>query len=239
MVVNPHISPVGSGSQPAHDTGTAFRRILIGLIIFTLCLPALLQAKTYRWTDKDGDIHFGESLPPEYAELPYDVINNDGLVIEHVEHFKPGVEPPQATVEQKAKERTPLIPLAERRLQADRFLLIQYQSEVDIQHEQESQLSQLDYDSKLMHQSLDNAITAITSQVRDLADQQRAGKELTPKQQQKIDKLYARLAKEKHRLAKMGEREAGIRARFQADLDRFRYLKSKEGPAEKAPPAQE
>ena len=35
--------------------------------------------------DKDGKVHYGASVPAEYADQPYDILNSAGIVIEHVE----------------------------------------------------------------------------------------------------------------------------------------------------------
>ena len=34
-----------------------------------------LAADTYRWKDKDGNLRYGSSIPAEYAEQPYDILN--------------------------------------------------------------------------------------------------------------------------------------------------------------------
>ena len=44
-----------------------------------------LAADTYRWKDKDGKVHYGAAVPAEYAHQPYDILNSQGMVIEHVE----------------------------------------------------------------------------------------------------------------------------------------------------------
>ncbi|MDH3551543.1 MAG: DUF4124 domain-containing protein [Gammaproteobacteria bacterium] len=50
----------------------------------TLCLLAPLgasaqQAVTYRWVDDEGVVHFGDRIPPEYAEKPKQVLNDQGI----------------------------------------------------------------------------------------------------------------------------------------------------------------
>jgi hypothetical protein len=33
------------------------------------------QQKLYRWVDKNGQVHYGDSVPAEYAEQDRDVLN--------------------------------------------------------------------------------------------------------------------------------------------------------------------
>ncbi|MGD8385095.1 MAG: DUF4124 domain-containing protein [Lysobacterales bacterium] len=201
------------------------------LLLAAICLPLLADADTYRWRDKDGKLHYGESVPAEYADRPYDIINKAGIVIEHVE---PGEELKQKAEEKKKeKKRKPLISAEERQRQADRYLLLQYQTEDDIDKEMKLELSQMDYDVKITQQSLESTRTAIEGQIRTLADQQRAGQPVSEKQQQKIDKLYRRLASDRFKMARLDERADEVRARFKQDRERFRYLTSdKKSPAE-------
>lgn len=193
-----------------------------------------LAADTYRWKDKNGEIHYGEAVPPEYADQPYDVINSQGIVIEHVED---PTERVVATEEKKAekKEREPLISEEERRIQSDRLLVIRYSSEDDIQKQLELELAQVGYDRKVISQSVDSTSAAIRSQVSQAADKQRAGQDITAEQRTEIDQLYARLAQDKKQLTANRQREERIRTRYAADLERYRFLTSENEEAGQAP----
>lgn len=203
-----------------------FRRrtaaILATLVLFLLAAP--LAADTYRWKDKNGEIHYGESVPPEYADQPYDVINSQGIVIRHVED----TTTVEATEEQEPekKERAPLISEEERRIQSDRLLVIRYSSEDEIQKQLELELAQVGYDAKVINQSFESTSAAIRSQISQAADQQRAGQKISAEQQDEIDQLYARRAQDRKQLAANKAREEKIRARYAADLERYRFLTS-------------
>jgi len=188
-------------------------------------LVASVSADTYRWKDKDGETHYGAAVPAEYAEQPYDVLNSAGIVIERVEDTSVPVE---VRVERAVKERAPLISDEERRRQSDRLLVIQYQSEDDIQRALKLEIAQLGYDSKIIHQSFDSTTTAIRDQIRQAADQQRAGTQISEKQQKQIDKLYRRLARDAKRISALDKRETRIRDRFKSDLDRYRQLTARD-----------
>lgn len=197
--------------------------ILTALILVLSITP--LAADSYRWKDKNGEIHYGASLPPEYADQPYDVINSQGIVIEHVED---PTEKAIATEEKKPekKERAPLISEEERRIQSDKLLVIQYSSEDDIKNQLELELAQVGYDRKLMTQSYESTSTSLRHQITQAADMQRAGQTVTAKQQDEIDQLYARLAQDKKQLAANQVREEKIRTRYAEDLERYRFLTS-------------
>jgi hypothetical protein len=199
--------------------------IVTVLIIGILSLSAVsVSAETYRWKDKDGKVHYGVTIPAEYAEQPYDILNSAGIVIEHVED----TSIPQDVIKEKKEEleRQPLISQEERRIQSDRLLVIQYESEEDIINALEFEIAQLGYDSRLIDQSYESTGTSIRNQIRQAADQQRAGQEISADQQKEIASLYTRRARDGRRRSAIQHREEDIRARFQEDLDRYRSLTS-------------
>jgi len=204
MESSPHITPV------------------LIVVAASLCLSvASVSADTYRWKDKEGETHYGAVVPAEYADQPYDVLNNAGLVIKHVEDTR---EPMEVIVEQVVEKKAPLIADEERQRQADRLLLIQYPSEADIQDALQLAIAQVGYDAKIIHQSLDSTTAALRDQVRAAADQQRAGKQIIAEQQKQIDKLYRRRARDEKRISALHKRETRIQARFKSDLDRYRRI---------------
>lgn len=197
------------------------------LVAGCLCLSVTsATADTYRWKDKDGKVHYGAAVPAEYAEQPYDVLNDAGMVIEHIEDTS---VPLEVQVEKEIQGRKPLISDEERRRQSDRLLVIQYRSEEEIKNALELQIAQLGYDSRIINQSYASTNNAIRDQIRQAADQQRANQHISEDQQKGIDKLYARRARDERKRAKMDQRENRIRTRFQADLDRYRALTSDAG----------
>ncbi len=89
------------------------RRHLAWLALSAIALPSLGPAQAqrtqaqaqhgqpkqlYKWTDDKGVVHYGDSVPPEYAKTDRDVLNNQGVSV--------GFEQGELTPEQRAaKER--------------------------------------------------------------------------------------------------------------------------------------
>lgn len=198
------------------------------LMSAALCLVATsLAAETYRWKDKDGKTHYGAAVPAEYADQPYDVLNDAGMVIDRVEDTSVPLDIREA-VKVVADERAPLISKEERERQYDRLLVIQYRSEDEIVEAQDIQLAQLGYDKRIIEQSYASTTTAIRDQIRQAANRQRANQPIPDSQQQAIDQLYARLASDTEKQLAMDKRENLIRERFQRHLERYRFLTSKD-----------
>lgn len=194
------------------------------LFVLALLLAATsVAAETYRWKDKDGNVHYGESVPAEYAHQPYDIINDAGVVIDRVEDTTVPLEVRQEQ-EQKARERAPLISLQERERQYDRLLVIQYRSEAEIIEARDNELAQLGYDRTIIEQTRVSTTNAIREQIREAADRQRANLPISEQQQSNIASLYARLDTDAEKSDALDRREAQIRERFDKALERYRYL---------------
>jgi len=200
-------------------------------LVAVLCLSVTsVSAETYRWKDKDGKVHYGSTVPAEYADQPYDILNKAGFVIEHVEDST--IPQPVKVEEEVVKKKEPLISDEERQIQTDRLLVIQYTSEEEIHAALELELAQLGYDTILIRQSQESTSTTIREQIRLAANQQRANMEITADQQNNLKNLYNRLIRDEKRLVTVNHRKQRIRDRFEEKLERYRYLTAEKNPVD-------
>ena len=79
-------------------------RLIVITFILCLLVPLASQAqetRTYRWVDDEGVVHYGDSIPAEYAELPKQVLNDHGVTVGQLEGRK---SPEQIEAERVAAE---------------------------------------------------------------------------------------------------------------------------------------
>jgi len=99
-------------------------KILAITVLTLLLLPMAAQAregqKLYRWVDANGDIHYGDSIPAEYAELEKQVLNQHGITVDTLTGKQ---TPEQLAAEQRQIE---LARELEARKRADQALLATY-----------------------------------------------------------------------------------------------------------------
>ena len=63
------------------------RQHLAWLAVLAVALPSFVGAqqktgqpgKLYQWTDDKGVVHYGDSIPPEYAKADRNVLNQQGV----------------------------------------------------------------------------------------------------------------------------------------------------------------
>ena len=220
------------------------RRVVATLAATLLLLggPALAQnKKVYRWVDADGNVHYTESLPPEHRDSGHDVLNDQGLVVDENQRLTPQKTEDQKSEEEiKAEEAAelprdssglprpkPLYTEAEKQQRMDNFLMLRYESEQEITDAMDVEIKQLNYDRRLIEGSQASIMEAWRGQIREAANRQRAGQTVDDGVQREVTKLQSELAQNRRELAALEEREAKIRADFQAQLDRYRFLLEK------------
>lgn len=211
------------------------KRVLISLLLTIALLPgSALAEKVYRWVDDEGKVHFGRTLPPEYANKPYQILNESGIVIERVDDPL-ARQAPEKAEEEKDKKPAPLFSEDEVRLRTDRLLVLKYQSVEDIQEAMELEVDQLAYDERLIIQSQASTMQAMAGQVHSAANRQRAGLPPDEEMEKTINSLRGRLRKSEGSLAQLRERETKIRASFAEEMERYQFLTNGGKPGQDMP----
>jgi hypothetical protein len=104
-------------------------------------------ATTYKWVDEQGIVHYGDSIPPQYAEKEHKLLNNQGVEVGHTEAQK---TPEELAAE--AREHEALL----KQKQRDSFLLTTYTSVKDIESLRDVRLDQLQGQRTAAEQYVEN-----------------------------------------------------------------------------------
>jgi hypothetical protein len=220
------------------------RRIKITLAIAAATLLAsgtTTAQKVYRWVDEDGNVHYTESLPPDYKDTGHDVLNESGLVVDENQTLTPEQAAEQEAEKQAEAEDSeelprdssglprakPLYSEEEKKARMDNFLMLRYGSEQEIVDAMTVEIRQLNYDRRLLEGSRQSMHDAWRGQVRVAAEKQRAGQAISESDTRQINDLQAKLAQTSGDLKALELREENIRARFNVQLERYRFLVEK------------
>ena len=114
-------------------------RIALGLLLASvLLLPPGANAQksvaAYRWVDEQGVVHYGDSIPPQYAEKAHELLNKQGVEVGHTDAQ---MTPEQLAI--AAREQAEIL----KRKQHDSFLVTTYTSVKDIESLRDTRLEQL------------------------------------------------------------------------------------------------
>ncbi len=192
-----------------------------------------LQAKVYRWVDEQGNVHYTETLPPDFKDKKTDVLDAQGITRETDQSLVPPPPPPPPKENEKGelqrdssgmKRPEPRYTPAQLKIQQDALLLLRYDSDQEILDAMQVEINQLDYDKLLLTTSRASMQEAYAGNVREAADRQRAGMAVEPEKIKEIQSLKRRLANNAASISSLTEREEKIRASFAQDLERYRTL---------------
>jgi hypothetical protein len=194
-----------------------------------LTLGAAAQAgKVYRWVDNDGVVHFGDSVPPEYAERDREVLNDHGVAVERqAGPMTPEERAEQARAAQTARE------LEQRRAAErarDETLLDTYISVEEIESLRDRRAEMLD--GQIRHTSL--YLEALREKLERLQADASRFRPYSPDPE--APPIHENLARElsdtldsiiryEKTLADTREQKMQLVAKFDEDIDRFRELK--------------
>lgn len=194
-------------------------------LCLTLSLGAYAQeTRVYKWQDEDGTWHYGDSVPPEYAEQPKQVLNDQGVTVDHLEGKKSAeqiaAEKAQAELDlQKELQRRADVALLNTYVNVDEIImhrdrrveLFQAQARVTELYLRNTQrrLNSLERDARRFkpYSSDPNAPMIEDSLLQDI----RGTKDAIERQQANLDKYRTS--------------QQQIISRFEGDISRFKTLK--------------
>jgi len=193
----------------------------VGLLLCgVFCANA--QAKLYKWVDDNGTTHYGETIPPEYADKDATQLNDKGFVEKRIEkltpeekHAKQGEESKKNAEQQAALE-------SKRR---DTALLSTFSNEKEIDDARKRSTLQVEARIDSVKTMLDSAQATLAGHLKEKDDLTRQNKKIDPtltddiaEDQAKVDKLQMEQAQNEKELAT-------VKAKFDADKLRYRELK--------------
>jgi hypothetical protein len=206
----------------------------ITLILLTaLALPLVVVAqpkstKTFKWVDEKGKVHYGDSVPPEYAKIDRDVLNAQGVKVGS-EEGEVTPEERAAMAKKKADEEARLAAKADV-ARRDRMLLETYLSVADIEDLRDRRLELLESQIKVTELYLANLRKRLM-QLKDEASNYKpyAERENAPPVPDTlasdISKTASSISNYEQMLMRTRSDEDALRTSFNNDIARFRELK--------------
>jgi hypothetical protein len=180
----------------------------------------------YRWTDEKGVVHFGDRIPPQYAQQDSTVLNDQGVEVGHV-------APPKTAAEIAQEASAEAKEVAQK--QRDNFLLTTYTSVKDIEQLRDERLGQM----KGQRAAAEQYIASLHERLLALQARAMLFKPYNPEPRSHrmpddlAEQIVRTLDEERSQrtaLATKDQEETAMRAQFQADIDRYRALRAEHAP---------
>lgn len=208
------------------------KAIIVALMTVILVLMSSVgEARLYKWFDADGQIRYGDQLPPEYINKKHFQLDAEGRIIMTKEA---GKSPKQLKKERElAEKKKEEDDLAEKKRiqqnQIDRILLLTFNSEDDIFYARDQRLQVLDSKITLFNKN------KTSSQKKLINLNEQANKFYLSKQldipgglQQKIEQMSKNIISTKNNIIQSERKREEVVINFKRELERFRDLKSRQ-----------
>lgn len=203
-------------------------RMTTASILFCILLPlaatAQQQRDVYSWVDDEGIRHYGDSIPPEYADKPKEVLNEQGVAVDQLQGKK--------TAEQLAAEERERELELQQELQrrADQTLLATYVNIDEIVMHRDRRVELFQAQARVTELYLRNLARRLDQLKREAgqfkpysADPN--AKPIDPNLVAEIDETEDAIDRHEQNLGKFRQEEQEIIQRFEGDIERFRILK--------------
>ncbi len=174
----------------------------------------------YRWVDEQGIVHYGDHIPPQYANQDRTVLNAQGLEVGHLDAQK---NPEQLATEER--QRAAVM----KQKQHDAFLISTYTSVKDIEALRDERLDQLKGQRSAAEQYVDGLrvrLAALQTSALNFrpynarADARRLPDDLA----ENLVRTVNELREQSNALSAESQQERDLRTQFQADIERYREL---------------
>ena len=203
---------------------------LAGLVAFSAAAVAQ-QAKTndsyrYRWYDTHGQMHFSDSLTKNAMKNGYDVLNSNGLVVQHVQRQLTPAERKTAEAKQAkiAAEKT----AAERQHAQDMQMLNAYPTERVFRDSQEAGINELTQSLRTTEINLHAQEQNLAELLAHASDLKHAGKPVPVFLTKRIDIQRSAVNQQRATLVKQQQAKQEAVKKMNERLARYRKLKAKE-----------
>jgi hypothetical protein len=205
------------------------KALLPMLLLAFIAGPADAQSDTkkklYRWVDKNGQVHYGDSVPAEYAEQDRDVLNKQGVAVSREEGtITPEEAAAKAAADKAARDE-------QKRKLRDRVLLQTYQSVRELEILRDNRLELVDAQLTIQEQSLSN-LRAQRAQIERQAARYAPinlaadAPPLPDELATDLERSASDIVTQEANLVKRRNERESIRLNFEADIKRYEELRA-------------
>jgi Domain of unknown function (DUF4124) len=198
--------------------------MILAALILGLTLSPPASAKLYKWVDNDGVTHYGEVVPPEYANKDKVELDKNGQVVKTDEVMTP--ERRRAKEQEDAKKHAEEQAAQDRQLR-DKTLLNTYSNVKEIDLARNRSLQQIDARLNVIHSSIKTASADLSALQNEADGYARRNKEVPPSLKEDLRNAQARLDKLNNDLVQPQAEKSAVVSRYDADKARYMELTGK------------
>ena len=205
----------------------AYLRIAL-LAAIALAASVAPAQRLYRWVDENGVVHYGDRIPPQYADRDRALLNDQGVTVGKEQGSITPEE--RAAIEKQQREEAAALEARAETARRDRMLLETYLSVADIEDLRDRRLELLQSQIDVTENYLDglrrrlDGLHAEASKHKPYTDREGAS-EVPADLALEISTTQSSIASYEQTLARTRGDQAKLTAQFNSDIERFKELK--------------
>ncbi|RDI99197.1 DUF4124 domain-containing protein [Dyella solisilvae] len=212
------------------------RKTIFAVAVLAMATGVQVQAQTkqpsyrYRWTDASGLPHYSDSLTSDAMKFGYDLVNDRGLVVQHVDRQ---LSPEERAAAQKAAERQAAQDKAElERKRQDSQVLSAYPTEDAYKISLQQNLDHIDQQIETTRANLRTQEKALTDLLTRAGDLERAKQPVPKFLNDSIAKQRDVVSHQRSLLDREESARDAAAKKNEQDLQRYRELKAAQAKAQ-------
>ena len=184
--------------------------------------PSATGRQTYKWVDENGVTHYGDSVPSQYSQRELAVLNSQGVEVQK----RLAEMSPKEAAEYQARQKEEA-----RRKQHDMFLITTYPSVKEIESVRDSRLDQINGQitaAEAYIASLTTRVDGLKQRAMNFAPYNtKAGARRMPDDlAEEMVRAMSELRTQNSALAAKRTEYENVQEQFEADIRRYRELRS-------------
>lgn len=186
-------------------------------------------ATIYRYTDENGKTIMTNTLPPEATQSGYEIIGDDGSVIERVPPPKTPAELKQEAKEkEKAKaleaEKAAEIEEAKQQAKEDNILLKSFSSQADIARSRDEKLEALSVVEDIANKNIKNLAEKLQALENQIKTTTQNNQTLPAEAAKQLQSLKQQLEENRAFLESKRLEKTQLKAHYQKMIERYQFL---------------
>lgn len=188
------------------------------------CQPVSAKTDKLKWVDDKGTTHYGDTIPPEYANKDRHFLNKSGVVVKTQDVLTP--EERRAKETESAKNNIDEAAVRDKK-RRDKSLTDTYSSVEEIELSRTRNIQQVDSRINSINSQLKMVSNNLLGLQNDAANRSKAGSKIPESLQDDIKDTQKRIKLMQQDLDKYKAEKQAVEARYDADKARYKELTGK------------
>jgi len=201
--------------------------LAIGLCtVSALSVTPTQAGKLKKWVDENGQVQYGDHIPPRYAKKSVQTLNTQGVVVQ----TRAAAKTPEQIAEEERLAALEASREVTRKEQArkDRILLDTFTNEDEMIMTRDGKIEAIEAIIRVTNGRIEKIRQRLSSQKKSAANMERAGKPVPDSLSQQIRESRSQIQQNIDYIENRTLEQQAIRDKYETDIKRFRELKRAE-----------